>query len=92
MARHAISNLLGGITYFHGKSMIQVPSDLPGSPQVVAGPERSLVTGVPSRSFFPRGFLWDEGFHQLVVSRWDPRLSRTIIKSWLTSMNAVVTP
>ncbi|ETO25348.1 hypothetical protein RFI_11786 [Reticulomyxa filosa] len=34
-----------------------------------------------------KGFLWDEGFHQLIIGRYDPKLSIEIITSWLNTMD-----
>ena len=59
-ARAALSNLLGGIGYFYGTSDVR----LPGGRLAQSWPA-ALFTAVPSRSFFPRGFIWDEGFHQV---------------------------
>ena len=65
--------MLGSIGYFHGSSIIQLPLDprqqaAGASPDLVDSAATPLLTGVPSRSFFPRGFLWDEGFHQAGLS------------------------
>lgn len=89
VGRAALSNLLGGIAYFSGQSRIAVPPEFQGQndedywlywPAV-------LYTAVPSRSTFPRGFLWDEGFHQLLIRRWDRKISMEIIGHWLDLMN-----
>ncbi|RXH72286.1 hypothetical protein DVH24_033824 [Malus domestica] len=85
----AIANLLGGIGYFFGQSKIAVSGDmLPGSHDnsILYWPAE-LYTAVPSRPFFPRGFLWDEGFHQLLIWRWDTHISLDIIGHWLDLMN-----
>jgi mannosyl-oligosaccharide glucosidase len=82
-ARATLSNLIGGIGYFHGNS--KVLSTYNAAP--VAYWTAGLYTAVPSRSFFPRGFLWDEGFHLLLVNKWNPEISVDIISHWLDLMN-----
>ena len=82
-AKAAFSNLIGGTGYFYGSSLVQHD---PEKPEVIESPMKPLFTAVPSRSFFPRGFVWDEGFHQIGVSVFDDRLTRDVIVHWLGLM------
>nr|DBA29559.1 TPA: hypothetical protein GDO54_009780 [Pyxicephalus adspersus] len=83
-AQAALSNMVGGMGYFYGSSLVQSRHN----PEPVAYPLAPLFTAVPSRSFFPRGFLWDEGFHLLLIARWDPALAWQSLAHWLDLMNA----
>ncbi len=82
-AKAALSNMLGGMGYFFGQSVVQSAYN----EHPVLYPEGPLFTAVPSRSFFPRGFLWDEGFHQLLISKWDTQLTQEVIAHWLDLIN-----
>ncbi|KAL3320437.1 hypothetical protein Ciccas_000887 [Cichlidogyrus casuarinus] len=86
LASCALSNLLGGIGYFHGDMLVKYSStgDTNTVHTLTSG---TLFTATPSRHMFPRGFLWDEGFHQLVIARWDMRLSLSMITHWLNRMD-----
>ena len=92
MGQQALSNILGGIGHFWGAIKINFGEKLqPGQYHKgfrYAVEEKELLTGTPSRSFFPRGFLWDEGFHNILISKWDVNLSIDIINSWLSTMSA----
>ncbi|ODV77805.1 glycoside hydrolase family 63 protein [Suhomyces tanzawaensis NRRL Y-17324] len=87
-AKEIISGLLGGLSYFYGDQLVDRETvfdedsfesyELHGT---LEGP-RELFTLVPSRPFFPRGFLWDEGFHLLPLLDYDSDLALDIMKSW----------
>lgn len=85
MAKRALANLLGGIGVWHGHSLVRAPENV-NEDALSYGP-LSLFSAVPSRPFFPRGFLWDEGFHNLLIRKFDPLLTLQIIASWLDTMN-----
>ncbi|KAK9276690.1 hypothetical protein L1049_006226 [Liquidambar formosana] len=89
VGKAAIGNMLGGIGYFYGQSKISLPrnSKLKTHDNFISYWPAELYTAVPSRSFFPRGFLWDEGFHQLLIWRWDIRICLDILGHWLDLMN-----
>ncbi len=98
-----LSNLMGGIGYFDGTSKVDVSSapeyaethenfwEAAGSAQSRAVVEErgpyQLFSAVPSRPFFPRGFLWDEGFHLQVILDWDMDLALEIVSSWFDLMD-----
>jgi mannosyl-oligosaccharide glucosidase len=93
-----LSNLLGGIGYFYGDWKVdrsyapEYEEENEGFWEETAeareraeidieGPSE-LFSSIPSRPFFPRGFLWDEGFHLMPIMDWDLDLTLEIVKSW----------
>lgn len=98
-----LSNLMGGIGYFYGTSKVDISSapeyaetDQDFWEKATSAQSRAVVeeqgpfqlfSAVPSRPFFPRGFLWDEGFHLQAILEWDMDLALEIVSSWFDLMD-----
>ncbi|KAH7084906.1 glycoside hydrolase [Paraphoma chrysanthemicola] len=102
-SEYVFSNLLGGLGYFSGATQVDtakkaIYAETTGKfwekseeakkhaiPEI-RGPYE-LLTHTPSRAMFPRGFLWDEGFHLLPVLEWDADLAMEVVRGWLALMD-----
>jgi mannosyl-oligosaccharide glucosidase len=65
--------MLGGIGFWDGSAKMR--SKHWSADRVEEYGPLELFSAVPSRPFFPRGFVWDEGFHNLLIRKFDPELS-----------------
>ena len=77
-AQYSLSNLLGSMTYMFGQGQIYLVE----LDKIVHTAERELFVIVPDRPNHGQGYLWDEGFHQHLVSLWDMDLTIAILSSW----------
>lgn len=75
-AKYALGNMLGSVAYMYGDRMIYEDG------KIVKQAPMSLFTGIPDRPDHSRGFMWDEGFHQHLISVWDLDLTEQILTSW----------
>ena len=69
LSEFLLSNLLGGIGFFHKTSKVD-SSSISQRAQIAKVKDKdpnTLFSSVPSMPFFPRGFLWNEDFHLVII-------------------------
>lgn len=96
-ARVTFSNMAGSLGYFYGSSLVRDDDEQnnfsnSGVSEIdlvdaVKYWRAGLLTAVPSRSQFPRGFLWDDGFHGLMMGCWSINLQLHILGHWMDLLN-----
>lgn len=98
-ARDLTSQIVGSIGYYHGQSIVDRSFNHQYDEMMASGTsdaseggrepdpqlteEQQLLTATPSRSKFPRGFYWDEGFHLAHIGAWDNDVALELLKSWI---------
>lgn len=96
-AKVTFSNMAGSLGYFYGSSLVRDDDYKKtvnnggksgvDTVNVVNYWKAGLLTAVPSRSQFPRGFLWDDGFHGLMLGSWSIELQLNILGHWMDLLN-----
>lgn len=93
-AKVTFSNMAGSLGFFYGSSLVRDDDNVNNvgiseleMVDAVKYWRAGLLTAVPSRSQFPRGFLWDDGFHGLMLGTWSIELQLHILGHWMDLLN-----
>lgn len=90
-AKVTFSNMAGSLGYFYGSSLVRDDNNNKYYNKDISNAVKywkaGLLTVVPSRSQFPRGFLWDDGFHGLLLGSWNIDLELNILGHWMDLLN-----
>jgi mannosyl-oligosaccharide glucosidase len=78
-AKSAFSNLMGGYILAYGDLYCETSEPACQDPKM-------MLTMTPSREGFPRPFLWDDGFHNMVACKWNPNLCLQTLSDWMSTM------
>ena len=80
-AYSSMANLLGGLSFGYGtlncnQNFLNCKKRLP------------LLSFTPSRQAYPHGYLLDEGFHNMVACRLNPRLCFQSLSDWVETIGS----
>ncbi|EAS06289.1 mannosyl-oligosaccharide glucosidase (macronuclear) [Tetrahymena thermophila SB210] len=80
-ATQSFYNLMGGIQYTYGNLLCAQDEE-------ICQEYLPLFSTTPSRLGFPRPFLWDDGFHQMLSCQWDLDFCKQDIEKWFNTISS----
>ena len=82
-AQSAMSTLFSNILYMNGN--LQIVDTINKS--VKLSKQVELLTIGPDKTSHSRGFMWDEGFQQRILSLWNLDLSLRVVTNWFKNID-----
>lgn len=79
----AVSGLFSNIIYMTGNLQILDKE----TNNMKYSPEYELLTIAPDKTSHGRGFMWDEGFQQRILSLWNLEMSLSILSNWFSNID-----
>ncbi len=79
----ALSTLFSNLIYMNGQMHIL---DM-NSSSIILYPSSELLTIGPDKTSHSRGFMWDEGFQQRILSLWNIDLSLKVLTNWFSNID-----
>ncbi|CAD8045852.1 unnamed protein product [Paramecium primaurelia] len=79
-AYSSFNNLMAGLLFTYGNLSCVINKD-------TCTAFKPMLSHTPSRFGFPRPFLWDEGFHNMIACKMNPDICLQSLEDWINTMS-----